>query len=197
MSDTTCTTHIYFCEVTRQIAQRAARHKLLRSTTCRQGQTLIEILIVASIMVILGALSIDLLRPSAEEKIQGAVRMFAQDVEWARGATLTNPDDPASIRLMDDQTGWLVARNSTPTVAMICSDGSSMQRVLGQGMSQAAQGVKLMSSNNSQRQVQFDPYGGVITSPASIAVFLPDSSSKCTITFDSATGAMQLNWSNQ
>lgn len=97
--------------------------------------------------------------------------MFAQDVEWARGATLTNPDDPASIRLMDDQTGWLVARNSTPTVAMICSDGSSMQRVLGQGMSQAAQGVKLMSSNNSQRQVQFDPYGGVITSPASIAVF--------------------------
>ena len=99
-------------------------------TPCRRGQTLVEILIVASIIAILGALSVDLLRPSAEEKIQGAVRMFAQDVEWARGATLTNPDDPASIRLMEDQTGWMVSRNSTPTVAMVSSDGTSMSRVM-------------------------------------------------------------------
>ncbi len=163
-------------------------------TPCRRGQTLVEILIVASIMAILGALSVDLLRPSAEEKIQGAVRMFAQDVEWARGATLTNPDDPASIRLREDQTGWMVSRNSTPTVAMVSSDGASMSRVMGTGMSEAAQGVRLVSSNTSQRQVEFDPFGGVKTAPASIAVFLPDSTSKCTITFDSVTGAMKLNW---
>jgi Tfp pilus assembly protein FimT len=194
MSDTTCTTYIYFCMITRPIAWSATRQKLLRATPCRRGQTLIEILIVASIMVILGALSIDLLRPSSEEKIQGAVRMFAQDVEWARGATLTNPDDPASIRLMEDQTGWMVSRNSTPTVAMVSSDGASMSRVMGVGMSEAAQGVRLVSSNTSQRQVEFDPFGGVKTSPASIAMFLPDSTSKCTITFDSVTGAMKLNW---
>ena len=108
MSDTTCTKHIYFCKVTRPIALSAAPKKLLRATPCRRGQTLIEILLVASIIVILGALSIDLFRTSAEEKIQGALRMFAQDAEWARGATLTNPDDPASIRLMQDQTGWIV-----------------------------------------------------------------------------------------
>ena len=194
MSDTTCSTHNYFCRVTRSIARSAAPPKLLRATPCRRGQTLIEILIVASIMVILGALSIDLLRPSSEEKILGAVRMFAQDVEWARGATLTNPDDPASIRLMQDQTGWMVSRNSTPTVAMVSSDGASMSRVMGAGMSEAAQGVRLVSSNTSQLQVQFDPFGGVKTAPSSIAVFLPDSTSKCTITFDSVTGAMKLNW---
>lgn len=164
---------------------------------CRRGQTLIEILIVAAIIAVLGALSVSLLRPRDEEKIEGAVRMFAQDAEWARGATLTNPDDPASIRLMQDQTGWIVARNSTPTVAMVCSDGTSMCRVLGQGMSQAAEGVRLVSSNTSQTQVEFEPFGGVKTSPASIDVFLPDSTSKCTITFDSVTGAMKLNWSNQ
>ncbi len=194
MSDTTCSTHNYFCGVTRSIARSAAPPKLLRATPYRRGQTLIEILIVASIMVILGALSIDLLRPSSEEKILGAVRMFAQDVEWARGATLTNPDDPASIRLMQDQTGWMVSRNSTPTVAMVSSDGASMSRVMGAGMSEAAQGVRLVSSNTSQLQVQFDPFGGVKTAPSSIAVFLPDSTSKCTITFDSVTGAMKLNW---
>ena len=194
MSDTTCSTHNYFCGVTRSIARSAEPPKLLRATPCRRGQTLIEILIVAAIMVILGALSIDLLRPSSEEKIQGAVRMFAQDVEWARGATLTNPDDPASIRLMQDQTGWMVSRNSTPTVAMVSSDGASMSRVMGAGMSEAAQGVRLVSSNTSQLQVQFDPFGGVKTAPSSIAVFLPDSTSKCTITFDSVTGAMKLNW---
>ena len=197
MSDTTYSTHNYFCKVTRSIARSAAPPKLLRATPCRRGQTLIEILIVASIMVILGALSIDLLRPSSDEKIQGAVRMFAQDVEWARGATLTNPDDPASIRLLADQTGWMVSRNSTPTVAMVSSDGASMSRVMGAGMSEAAQGVRLVSSNTSQLQVQFDPFGGVKTAPASIAIYLPNFTSKCTITFDSMTGAMQVNWSNQ
>ena len=150
---------------------------------------------VVLIMAILGALSVDIFRPRAEEKIQGAVRMFAQDVEWARGATLTNPDDPASIRLMQDETGWMVSRNSTPTVALVSSDGALMNRVLGEGMSEAAQGVRLVSSNTSQRQVQFDPFGGV--NNASIDMFLPDSTSKCTIRFDSVTGAMQVNWSNQ
>ena len=170
------------------------RQSMLQVTTCRRGHSLIEILMVVLIMAILGALSVDIFRPSAEEKIQGAVRMFAQDVEWARGATLTNPDDPASIRLGEDQTGWMVSRNSTPTVAMVSSDGASMSRVMGNGMSEAAQGVRLVSSNTSQRQVEFDPFGGVKTAPASIAVFLPDSTSKCTITFDSVTGAMKLNW---
>ncbi len=169
---------------------------MLRATPCRRGQTLIELLIVATIMIIFGALGVDLLRPSGEEKIQGAVRMFAQDIEYARGATLINPDDPASVWLAQDQRGWIVARNSTPTVAMVCSDGTSLSRVLGHGMFEAAQGVRLVSSNTSQRQVQFDPFGGVITSPASIDVFFADSNSKCTITFDSSTGAMLLNWSN-
>ena len=173
------------------------RQSMLQVTTCRSGHSLIEILMVVLIMVILGALSVDIFRPSTEEKIQGAVRMFAQDVEWARGATLTNPDDPASIRLREDQTGWMVSRNSTSTVAMVSSDGASMSRVMGVGMSEAAQGVRLVSSNTSQRQVEFDPFGGVKNPLVSIAIFLPDSTSKCTITFDSVTGAMKLNWSNQ
>lgn len=181
---------------TQPVARSATPQSMLRATPCRRGQTLVEILTVAAIIAVLGALSIDLLRPSAEEKIQGAVRMFAQDVEWARGATLTNPDDPASIRLMEDQTGWMVSRNSTPTIAMVSSDGAAMSRVMGVGMSEAASGVRLVSSNTSQRQVQFDPFGGVQTSPASIAMYLSDSSSKCTITFDSVTGAMQVNWIN-
>lgn len=60
----------------------SSRFHLRNAMSYRRGQTLIEILIVAAIMVILGALSMELLRPSTEEKIQGAVRMFAQDVEW-------------------------------------------------------------------------------------------------------------------
>ncbi len=162
----------------------------------RPGYTLIEILIVVVIISTLAALGMDLLRPRDEERIAGAVRMFAQDVEWARSATLSMPHDPASIRLLEDETGWMVARNSAPTIAMTASDGTTMYRVLGEGMSASANGVRLVSSDTDERQIEFEPFGGVRTSPASIEMFLPDSDRKCLITFNESNGSIQVTWPN-
>jgi|GEM_PF-1469772 len=162
----------------------------------RRGFTLIEILIVVLIIATLSSLSMDLFRPCDEERIESAVRLFTRDVEWARSATLTNPDDPASIRLVQNGTGWFISRNSTPTVAMIGSDGSSMTRTMGVGMSEAATGVLIVSSNALQQKIEFEPFGGVRESPTSISAYLSDSGRKCLITFDRGTGAMRLAWSN-
>lgn len=162
----------------------------------RRGYTLIEMLVVVLIIATLAALSMDLLRPRDEERIEGAVRMFTQDVEWARSATLNNPDDPAAIRLAEDGSGWFIARNSTPTVAMTAADGSTMRRTLGQGMSQAAAGVRLVSSSSSQTKIEFEPFGGVREGPASVTAFLPDSNRSCLITFTPDTGSITVNWPN-
>ena len=162
----------------------------------RRGYTLIEMLVVTLIVATLAGLSMDLLRPRDEERIEGAVRMFTRDVEWARSATLNNPDDPAAIRLADDGSGWFIARNSTPTVAMTAADGSTMRRTLGQGMSEAASGVRVVSSSSSQRKIEFEPFGGVREAPASIRAYLPDSSKECLITFESGTGSITVNWPN-
>lgn len=164
--------------------------------SARRGYTLIEMLMVTLIVATLAGLSMDLLRPRDEERIEGAVRMFTQDVEWARSATLTNPDDPAAIRLSDDGSGWYIARNSAPTVAMTAADGSSMRRTLGEGMSAAASGVRLASSPASQRKVEFEPFGGVREGPTSIEATLPDSDRKCLITFAPGTGVITINWLN-
>lgn len=164
--------------------------------TARRGVTLIEVLVVVLIIATLSALSVDLLRPSAEERVQGAARLFARDVEWARSATLTNPDDPVSIVLASDGSGWLVSRNSSPTTALSASDGSVMRRTFGSGSASASTGVQLVSASASQRTIAFEPFGGVRQGPAYIQLFLPDSKAKCQITFESGTGNIRTSWLN-
>ncbi|MFM7809088.1 MAG: Tfp pilus assembly protein FimT/FimU, partial [Planctomycetota bacterium] len=86
--------------------------------TRARGFTLIELLVVALIVAVLAALSMNLFAMHDEDRIEGAVRLLERDMEWARSATLTKPDDPAAIRLNADGSGWIVSRNSTPTTAM-------------------------------------------------------------------------------
>lgn len=162
----------------------------------RPGYTLIELLVVVTIIASLAGLGMDLMRPGDEERIQGAVTLLTRDVEWARTATLTNPDDPAAIHLSSDGTGWFIARNSAPTVPLTGSDGSRMQRTLGVGMSEAATDVRLRPSSASQRKIEFEAFGGVREAPASIEAYLPDSSVSCLITFEHGTGSITTNWLN-
>lgn len=162
----------------------------------RRGFTLLEILVVVLIIGVLAALGMDLFRHTEQERLRGAARMLEQDIEWARSATLTNPDDPASVRLLDDGTGWMVVRASAPTAALTAADGSSMRRTLGVGMSEAAAGVQVLASGGTNRSIDFEAYGGIRSSPTSIRLTLPDSVSQCQITFESGTGLTQVSWPN-
>ena len=160
-----------------------------------RGFTLIELLVVALIIGVLAALSINLFATRDEDRIAGAVRLLERDMEWARSATLTNPDDPAAIRLNADGTGWIVSRNSTPTTAMKGADGTPMSRTLGAGWAEAADGVRVVSVSNI-RNVEFEPFGGVKQAPEAIEAYLPDSVRKCRITFESGTGNLLKTWPN-
>lgn len=157
---------------------------------------MIEVLVALLIVGVLAALGMDLFRQHDQERLRGAVRLLEQDIEWARSATLTNPDDPASIRMLDDGSGWMVVRQSAPTVPIAASDGSLMQRRLGDGMSEAAGGVRVGSVVATNRRIDFEAYGGVRDSEASVELFLPDSDTSCLITFESATGTTQVAWAN-
>jgi prepilin-type N-terminal cleavage/methylation domain-containing protein len=164
--------------------------------TRRRGFTLLELLIVVLIIATLAALSIDLFRTHGEERLQGAARLFRADVEWARSATLSNPDDPAAIHLMADGSGWYVARNSSPLTPMTGSDGSEVRRVLGVDMAQVADGVSIAPSTAGLNKIEFDPFGGVRTGPSSVVMTLPDFERECLITFESGTGLLQISYPN-
>ena len=162
----------------------------------RRGFTLIELLIVVLIVATLSALSIDLFQTSGEERLQSAARLFRADVEWARAATLSNPDDPAAIHLLADGSGWYAARNSSPLAPMTASDGSEIRRVLGVDMAQTADGVSIAPSVAESNRIEFDPFGGLRIGPPSVVLKLQDFELQCLITFDVGTGALQTSYSN-
>ena len=160
-----------------------------------RGFTLIELLVVALIVAVLAALSMNLFAMHDEDRIEGAVRLLERDMEWARSATLTKPDDPAAIRLNADGSGWIVSRNSTPATALTAGDGTPMSRTMGAGWAEAATGVRVVSVS-SARTVEFEPFGGVKQAPEAIEAYLPDSVHKCRITFETGTGNLLKTWPN-
>jgi prepilin-type N-terminal cleavage/methylation domain-containing protein len=160
-----------------------------------RGFTLIEMLIVALIVGVLAALSLPMFAMIDEDRIPGAVRLLERDIEWARSATLTNPGDPAGIRLNADGSGWIVSRNSSPTTPVTASDGTVMRRTMGEGWAEAAEGVRITPTTN-QASIVFEAFGGVSSSPDAIDAYLSDSGKKCRITFESGTGNVQKSWPN-
>jgi len=163
--------------------------------TRRRGFTLIELLVAVLIVAVLASLSLGLFTMHDEDRIEGAVRLLERDMEWARSATLTNPHDPAAVRLNTDGSGWIVSRNSTPSTAMTAGDGTAMRRTLGVGWAESAEGVRVVSTSGVLA-VEFEPFGGVKQAPDAIEAYLPDSDRKCRITFESGTGNLLKTWPN-
>lgn len=161
----------------------------------RRGFTLLELLIVVLIIGIVGSLSVSMFRAHDADRIEGAMRLLERDLEWARSATLANPDDPAAVRLNADGSGWIVSRNSNPTVAIVADDGTEMNRTLGAGWAEAAEGVRIRGALEA-RVIEFDSFGGVRQAPTSVEASLPDYSTKCLITFDPGTGNVVKTWSD-
>jgi len=164
--------------------------------TTRRGFTLIEFLVVMLIIGVLAALGVDLFRHHEQERLRGACRMLEQEVAWARSATLTDPDDPASIRLLDDGGGWMVVRASALTTPLIAADGSPMHRCLGVGISASAAGVALAPVGSTSRLIEFEAYGGIRGGPESLRMTLQDSDYQCLVTFDPESGTPQVSWPN-
>ena len=162
----------------------------------RRGFTLIELLIVVLIVATLASLSMSLFQMHDDERLQGAVRIFQADVEWARSASLANPDDPARIHVLEDGSGWYIARTSAALVPLEAADGAPMRRVLGEGLAAAAAGITVTTSPSGTKILEFDPFGGVRSGPTGLSFVLPDSDSECLITFEPGSGSLISTYSN-
>lgn len=158
----------------------------------RRGMTLIELLMAAVIMSVLAALAMPLLISSDEERLLGVARLLEQDAAWARSATLTDPADPAMLRLLPAGTGWEVVRMSDPTTAIEAADGTPMRRVLGNGVAGFAEGIEL--DPGSADPIRFEAFGGLASGPDQVRLVLPDFGNECLITIDRLTGEMSVSW---
>jgi prepilin-type N-terminal cleavage/methylation domain-containing protein len=160
----------------------------------RRGTTLIELLMVAVIMSVLAALAMPLLLSSDEERLLGVARLLEQDAAWARSTTLTDPTDPAMLRLLPAGSGWEVVRMSNPATAMEAADGTPMRRVLGTGVAGFADGVRVEVDAGATDPIRFEAFGGVASGPTELRLVLQDFVSVCLIIIDPLTGEMSVSW---
>jgi len=144
--------------------------------TARRGFTLIEVLVVATIIGIAAAVVVPSLRSRGDLDLQAAVRQLVADVSFAQGDALANQEF-RRIHFFADGTGWCIVRlderslrdDFDPSEAEYVDDplagggkgGGSITR-LSAGERFSSVRVDLVAIDGDRRDLTFDALGGTV-----------------------------------
>lgn len=81
----------------------------------RRAYTMIEMLVVVVIMGIVAVIAWPDEDAAAREQARLAAERFENDVDYARSLSLSDPADPAAIKIEPDNNRYFIARKSTPS----------------------------------------------------------------------------------
>lgn len=153
--------------------------------TRRQGFTLLEVLVVATIVAVLAALATDLFSGARLERLEAAIRILENDMAYARSKAIAAPADPIMLRFDADGKGYRVARASMPDLAISGPNGPLRVR-FGEQRASTAAGATV--STVGSRDVVFGPFGGVMDPVPTIRVSLDGGPEYSTVALDPFTG---------
>lgn len=157
----------------------------LRRSTWRGGFTLVEILIVCTLMAVLAGLCMDMFQGNKYEDVEAGVRILRADIDYARVLALSNPTSGIVLRVFDDGTGYRIANSATPTVPLEGPNGP-LSVTFGSGRAESCPGLLLTSSASTT--VTFGPFGGISDPVPTLTMTLSDSGERATLVFDAFTG---------
>ena len=147
-------------------------------STLRRGYTLIEVLIVVTILGLAAALLVPYLSSKGDFDTQSAVRTLIADISFAQSDALANQGF-RSVYFYPDGTGWCLVRSNEDSLAEEFDPGTA-DYVYDPLASHAERGAYIMNLNNGQqfssvrvtsvnidggkRLLTFDELGGTVAS---------------------------------
>lgn len=104
----------------------------------RKALTLVEMLIVITLIAIAASLAVPLLGDTAGTRLQSAARLLVADLAFAQIESITHADDPCCVAFDQASGSYTVARSSTPATP-ITNPGTNQPYVTQFGIGRASE----------------------------------------------------------
>jgi len=154
----------------------------------RGGFTLIEMMIIATIVAIIATLAVPMMSSQESTKLRSAASLVVADLEYAQAQTIANSDSPCVVVLNSAST-YTIATTATPLVGITNPiDKQPYVTTFGTGRASALQGVTLSAwSLDGDNKIGFGAYGQ-LDQTANATITLACNGNTLTITLDATTG---------
>ncbi len=163
--------------------------KSIRARSNPAGFTLIEMLIVVSIIAIAAALVVPMLGDTSASKLRGAAGMLVADVSFAQIETVAHGDDKRMMVFDNENDRYHIAAESDTTMPITNPiNGQAYLIDYGTGTTTSLEGVTINGySLNGDNLLGFDVYGG-LDQATDATITLGCEGASITITIDAETG---------
>jgi type IV fimbrial biogenesis protein FimT len=144
--------------------------------------TLVELLIVITIMAIIAGLAAPMFGEVRGIRLQEAAKLVAADIEFAQTDAILHSADPRLIRFNTAASQYWIAAGSAPATPIANPlDGSQYLVTLGAGRAAGASGVAIQSySLGGDTDLRFDGLG------------VPDQTTDASVTLAAGTNTLTL-----
>jgi len=154
-----------------------------------RGLTLVELMIVVTIIAIAAALAVPRLGGTQTTRLRAAAELLAADLAFAQIESIAHGDDPRMVVFDPDASEYHLAASSTPDTPLDNPVGGQPYRVaFGQGRAGELDGVSIQSLDvGGDDRLGFGLYGQLDqTEDASVTLALADQT--VTLTIDAVNG---------
>jgi len=161
------------------------------TSTSRRAFTLLEMLIVITIIATIAALVIPSFNDDSRLRLMAASSVITSDIELAQVMTISQPDQPMVVRFEPDHHRYHLARASDPATPINREDTGEPYRVtLGQGRASTAEGVTFTTAEIPDNTLAFNPQGGVDDFTTSPRITLSLAGRTITLDISASTGSI-------
>ncbi|MEQ9452958.1 MAG: prepilin-type N-terminal cleavage/methylation domain-containing protein [Phycisphaeraceae bacterium] len=154
--------------------------------------TLVELLLVITIIGVIMGMAAPMLRGSDASRIRDAARLLAADLDLARSESIAHFDNPRRLVIDDDNLGYHITYGdgSTPITDAITKTPYTIR--FGTGRAAELASVSIASHNlGSPPHIEFGIYGQT-NLPADATITLAASNYRITLTIDAGSGDIYL-----
>ena len=157
------------------------------------GFSLVEVMIVVTVLGIIGAIAAPMLTPNDATKLRAAASILAADLDACRAESIAHSEDPRAIVFdTDNNTYHLAAVSDTDTPLTNVSNATPYTVTSGRGDTEHLNGVTILAAGTGDDdRITFGVYGQLEELTDSV-IYLQAGDSNIPIFIDNASGEVTI-----